>query len=130
MRGVVQVVGGDQPGQLRVIIRGPVDAVLVIAEKDDPLGLVLLALDGDHVSVVRSQRPAQDVERIVGGLDVGGVAPALESASTRIPARQARHVGMVAKVHNHVGLLVDYVLADPFQVNGGHAGLGLRVRDH
>jgi hypothetical protein len=37
---------------------------------------------------------------------------------------------MVSKMDDHVGLLVDDVLANPLKVNSRHAGLGLCVWDH
>ena len=126
---VVEVISGDEAVQLGVIVGRTVNAVLVIAKREMQFGLVELALDLTNVIVVPLDRCAQNVEGFVGCFDVVVVAATLEGSFADVVARQAWHVGVVAKVHDYVGLALDDVGTDPLEVVGRHSWLGLRVRD-
>jgi hypothetical protein len=126
---VVEIVSGDEAVQLRVIVRGPVDSVLMVAERDVQLGPVELVFDFALVIVESLKRCAENVEGVVGCFDVVVVAATLKGSLADVVTAQAWHVGVVAEVHHNVGLALDDVGTDPLQVNSRHSWLGLRVRN-
>ena len=130
VRFIVEIVGGDEAVQFRVVVRCPIDAVLMVAEREVQLGLVELVFDLALVIVETLEGCAQNVEGFVGGFDVVVVAATLERSLADVVTAQAWHVGVIAKVHHHVGLALDDVGTDPLKVNSRHSWLRLRVRDH
>jgi len=130
VRLIVEIVGGDEAVQFRVVIVCPIDAVLMVAEREMQLGLVELVLHLALVIVETLEGCAEKVEGFVSGVDVVGVSATLEGSLADVITRQTWHVGVIAEVHNHVGLALDDVGTDPFQVNCRHSWLRLSVRDH
>jgi len=126
---IVEIVGGDEAVQFGIIVGRPVDAVLMIAERQMQLGLVELVLHLALVIVEALKRCAQNVEGFVGCFDVIVVAATLEGSLPDVVTAEAWHVGMVAKVHDHVGLALDDVGTDPLEVGSRDSWLGLRVRN-
>jgi len=129
VRCVVEIVGGDEAVQFWVVIVCPIDAVLMVAERQVQLGLVELVLDLALVIVKTLKRCAQNVERFVGCFDVVGVSATLKGSLADVVTRQAWHVSVIAEVHNYVGLALDDVGTDPLKVDGWHSWLCLRVRN-
>jgi len=129
VRCVVEIVGGDEAVQLRVVIVCPINAVLMVAEREVQLGLVELVLDLALVIVETLKRCAQNVEGFVGRFDVIGVSATLKGSLADVVTGQAWHVGVIAEVHHDVGLALDDVGTDPLEVDCRHSWLGLRVRN-
>ena len=129
VRFVVEIVGGDEAVQLGVIVGRPVDAVLMVAERQMQFGLVELVLDSALVIVKALKRCAQNVEGFVGCFDVIVVAATFKGSLADVVTGQAWHVCMVAKVHDHVGLALNDVGTDPLKVAGRDSWLGLCVRN-
>lgn len=130
VRLIVEIVGGDEAVQFRVVICCPIDAVLMVAEEEVQLGLVELVFDLALVIVKALEGCAENVESVVGCFDVVVVSATLEGSLADVVTRQAWHVGMIAEVHHYVGLALDDVGTDPLQVNCRHSWLRLSVRDH
>lgn len=126
---VVEIVGGDEAVQLGVVVRCPVDAVLMVAKRDVQLGPIQLAFDLALVIVESFKRCAEDVEGFVGCFDVVVVATTLEGSLAYVVTAEAWHVGVIAEMHHNVGLALDDVGTDPLQVNCRHSWLRLRVRN-
>lgn len=130
VRLIVEIVGGDEAVQFRVVIVCPIDAILMITEEEVKLGLVKLVFDLALVIVESLKRCAENVEGFVGGVDVVGVSATLEGSLADVVTAQAWHVGMIAKMHHYVGLALNDVGTDPLKVNCRHSWLRLSVRDH
>ena len=125
--GVVQIVSGDEAMQLGVVIRRPVDAVLMVAERDVQLRLVELVFDLALVIVQSLERCAKNVEGIIGCFDVVVVSTTLEGSLAYVVTAEAWHVGVIAEMHDDIRLAFDDVGTDPLQVIGRHAGLCLSI---
>ena len=126
---VVEIVSRDEAVQLGVVVRRPIDSVLMVAERDVQLRLVELVLDLALVIVESLERCAENVEGVVGCFDVVVVAATLKGSLADVVTAQAWHVGVVAEMHHDIGLALDDVGTDPLQVNSRHSWLGLCVRD-
>jgi len=129
VRLIVEVVGGDEAVQFRVIVGRPVDAVLMVAKRQVQLGFVELVFHLALVIVETLKRCAQDVEGFVRCFNVIVVAATLKGSLADVVTRQAWHVGVVAEVDDHVGLALDDVGTNPLEVGSRDSWLGLRVRN-
>ena len=93
------------------------------------LGLVELVLDLALVIVETLKRCAENVEGFVGCFNVVGVSATLKGSFADVVTAEAWHVGVIAEVHDYVGLALNDVSTDPLEVNCWHSWLGLRVRN-
>ena len=127
VRCVVQIISGDEAVQLGVVVGRTIDAVLMIAKREMQLRPVELVFHLALMILKPFKRCAENVKGFVGRFNVVVVAPTLKQSFAHVVTGQAWHVGMVAKVHDHVGLALDDVGADPFQMVGRHSWLRLCV---